>query len=201
MGRRKLQFDSRRNHERKQRSKRVNTSTLTVSMRLGLLPAREFLVSVPISVYTGAIMPNISPLHSSLLKLSVLPHEWKCECPSDYSGHALVTFKTGCSNSSLHCISKDSLVSWSIHAAYTYKVCGLWIFSVLQFILGIWRLYVASEGWWTSTGSIELFTTLRFAQYSFLCWHHHECSFCAGFKQHVLRKWWPDVWRFTHKCI
>ena len=101
MGRRKLRFDSQKNYERKQRLKRVNTLTLTVSIRLDLLPAREFLVSVPISVYTCALVPNVSMLHSRLLKLSVLPHEWNCERPPDYSGHSLVIFKTGYNNASL----------------------------------------------------------------------------------------------------
>ena len=101
MGRRKVRFDSRKNYERKQRSKRVNALILTVSIRLELLPARECLVSVPISAYTGAVVPNVATLHSRLAQLSVLPHEWKCERPPDYSGHALVIFKSGYNNASL----------------------------------------------------------------------------------------------------
>ena len=72
-----------------------------MSIRLELLPARECLVSVPISAYTGAVVPNVDTLHSRLLRLSILPHEWKCERPPDYSGHALVIFKSGYSNASL----------------------------------------------------------------------------------------------------
>lgn len=93
---RKLRFDVRKNYERKKRSR-----TLEVSIRQDPQPVKCLPVSLPLSAYTGAIVPNIGTLHSRLAKLpDVLPHEWKCERPPDYSDHALDIFKTGYDNGS-----------------------------------------------------------------------------------------------------
>ena len=89
---RKLRFDARKNSRRKKHSKKQAT---VVSERHDL-PLKFLPVSLPLSAYTGAVVPNIATLHSRLGKLpELLPLEWKCERPPDYSEHALDIFKTG----------------------------------------------------------------------------------------------------------
>ena len=92
MGGRKLRFDSRKNRERKRQLEKP--LDLTVSIPLHLLPAAEFVVSISTSVYTAAVVSDSTVLHSRLKQLSILPAGWICECPPNWSGYALVIYKS-----------------------------------------------------------------------------------------------------------
>lgn len=116
MGRRKLRFDIRKNQERKQQRKRP--LNLIMSIPLQLLPTRECVVSIPICIYTSAVISNSAVLQSCLSQLSILPDRWKCECLPSWTGFDLVFTKL--STVLHHCLHKF-LLRYSESILYIIK--------------------------------------------------------------------------------
>ena len=54
------------------------TLDLTVSIPLQELAMKECVESIPISVYTAAVVSDIATFHSCLIHLSILPDRWTC---------------------------------------------------------------------------------------------------------------------------
>lgn len=68
MGRRKLQFDQRKNYERKK-----YRNALCVQIPLEVLKPSQLLVKLPISAYTLAAVPDPAVLRSRLVKSNLVP--------------------------------------------------------------------------------------------------------------------------------
>ena len=81
MGKRKLRFDARKNYERKKYSRNASVMVAVESeVKLEVLK-----ISLPISVYHEAAVPDISILHDRLQRSSVLTAQWMCSFVSDTS--------------------------------------------------------------------------------------------------------------------
>lgn len=89
---RKLRFSRRKNDERKKIAKR-RENALMVSIPLSLLPAPQYIVSFPISVYTSRKVSDGADLHSQLSKIPSLSPSWTIQSPSTETPLVLIKLK------------------------------------------------------------------------------------------------------------
>ncbi len=71
MGRRKLRFSGKKNHERK---KYAITKHCTVMPA----PSDKLTIGLPLSYYKTAVVPDLNTMHQRLRESSTLPAEWSC---------------------------------------------------------------------------------------------------------------------------
>ena len=100
MGKRKLRFDSRKNFERKKYKK------ITVSVPLEVVSVNteesELIVSLPLSSYTSATLPDATVLHSRISRSNPLPAGWTLACLPESTSY-LATFEAPDFSATLYC--------------------------------------------------------------------------------------------------
>ena len=81
MGKRKLRFDARKNFERKKYRKiMVSVPLEVVSVNTNDAEESELIVSLPLSAYTSATLPDATVLHSRVSRSNALPAGWTLAC-------------------------------------------------------------------------------------------------------------------------
>ena len=81
MGKRKLRFDARKNFEcKKYRKITVSVSLEVVSVNTDDAEESELIVSLPLSSYTSATLPDATVLHSRISRSNALPAGWTLAC-------------------------------------------------------------------------------------------------------------------------
>ena len=110
MAGRKWKFKKRKNEERKKQLKRQlkkqsprpppppppPPNQLLVSIPLERLPPPQCVVSLPLSAYKSAKVPNGSILLSRIRQLEILPRKWSLDCEIESANHEFVLYQTQC---------------------------------------------------------------------------------------------------------
>ena len=92
MGKRKLRFDSRKNFDRKRYRKiTVSVPLEVVSVNTEDAEESELIVSLPLSSYTSATLPDGTVLHSRISRSNPLPAGWTLACLPESTSY-LATF-------------------------------------------------------------------------------------------------------------